>query len=93
MGIDDKTLEGSIKKLDCLIYKSSTDEVEPNLPEPVSKPLWKASRENVSVEIWEEKAKIKIKVGSDDTSHISMHKLANIAVDAIVAELLKEKDQ
>jgi hypothetical protein len=45
------------------------------------------------VEIWEGKAKIRIKVGDDDTSHISMRKLASIAVDAIMAELQKEKDQ
>jgi len=93
LSTDDKAFDGSAKELDCLIYRSSTDEAEHRLPEPVSKPVWISSRENVSVEIWEGKAKIRIKVGDDDTSHISMRKLASIAVDAIMAELQKEKDQ
>jgi hypothetical protein len=93
LGTDDKAFDGSAKELDCLIYRSSTDEAEHKLPEPVSKPVWISSKENVSVEIWEGKAKIRIKVGDDDTSHISMRKLASIAVDAIMAELQKEKDQ
>jgi hypothetical protein len=93
LGTDDKAFDGSAKELDCLIYRSSTDGAEHRLPEPVSKPVWISSRENVSVEIWEGKAKIRIKVGDDDTSHISMRKLASIAVDAIMAELQKEKDQ
>ncbi|MCW8801076.1 MAG: hypothetical protein OQK71_09145, partial [Desulfobacter sp.] len=69
------------------------DEAEHRLSEPVSDPSWTSSSENVSVEIWEGKAKIRIKVSGDDTSHVSMRKLANIAVDAIMAELQKEKDQ
>ncbi|MGM0654747.1 MAG: hypothetical protein ACQETR_05390 [Thermodesulfobacteriota bacterium] len=93
LGTDDNAFDGSAKELDCLIYRSSTDEAEHRLPETVSKPAWTSSRENVSVEIWDGKAKIRIKVGDDDTSHISMRKLASIAVDAIMAELQKEKDQ
>jgi hypothetical protein len=93
LGTDDKAFDGSAKELDCLIYRSSTDEAEHRLSEPVSDPSWTSSSENVSVEIWEGKAKIRIKVSGDDTSHVSMRKLANIAVDAIMAELQKEKDQ
>lgn len=93
LGTDDKAFDCSAKELDCLIYRNGTDEAEHRLPEPVSEPSWISSKENVSVEIWEGKAKIRIKVGGDDTSHVSMHKLASIAVDAIMAELQKEKDQ
>ena len=94
LGTDDKAFDGSAKELDCLIYRSNTDEAEYRLPEPISQPSWTSSKENVSVEIWEGKrAKIRIKVGGDDASHVSMRKLASIAVDAIMAELQKEKDQ
>jgi len=93
LGTDDKTFEGSAKELDCLIYRGGPNEAKPDLPEMTSNPSWTSSRGNVSVEIWEGKAKIRIKVGGDDTSHVSMRKLASIAVDAIIAELQKEKDQ
>lgn len=93
LGADDKTFEGSAKELDCLIYRGGPNETKPDLPEMTSNPSWSASRGNVSVEMWEGKAKIRIKVSGDDTSHVSMRKLASIAVDAIIAELQKEKDQ
>lgn len=93
LGTDDKTYDGSTKELDCLIYRGGPNEAKPDMPEMTSNPSWTASRGNVSVEIWEAKAKIRIKVGGDDTAHVSMRKLANIAVDAIIAALQKEKDQ
>ncbi len=93
LGTDDETSDGSAKELDCLIYRGGPNEAKPDLPEMTSTPSWKSTRGNVSVEIWEGKAKIRIKVGGDDnTAHVSMRKLASIAVDAIIAELEKEKD-
>ena len=94
LSTDDKTFDGSGsgKELDCLIYKGSPNEANHRVPEPISNPSWTASKGNVSVEIWEGKAKIRINVGGDDTSHVSMRKLASIAADAIMAELQKEKD-
>ncbi len=93
LSTDDNEFDGSSKELDCLIYRSSADEAEYRFSNLVSKPSWTLSKQNVSAEIWEGKAKIRIKVGDDETSHISMRKLASIAVDAIMAELQKEKDQ
>jgi len=92
LGTDDETFGGSAKELDCLIYKGEPNEAKPDLPEMTSRPSWKSSKGNVSVEIWEGKAKIRIKVGDEKAAHISMRKLASIAVDAIIAELQKEKD-
>nr|WP_319491538.1 hypothetical protein [uncultured Desulfobacter sp.] len=93
LGTEDETPDGTARELDCLIYRGGPNEAKPDLAEPTSKPSWSVSKGNVSVEIWEGKAKIRIKVGGDDASHISMRKLASIAVDAIIAELQKEKDQ
>ena len=98
LGTDDKAFEGSAKELDCLIYRGNFDEIKSDSPESdsdtsSSSSSWIASKGNVSVEIWEQKAKIRIKVGGDGVSHISMRKLASIAVDAIMAELQKEKAQ
>ena len=94
LGADDKEFEGSAKELDCLIYKGSAKDAPPEPAlSPSSQASWTATKGDVSVEIWEGRAKIRIKVGSDDSTHVSMRKLANIAVDAIMAELQKEKDQ
>ena len=93
LGTDDKAFDGSTKELDCLIYRGSTNESKSILPGQIPNPSWTESRGNVSVEIWEGRAKIRIKVSGDDNAHVSMRKLASIAVDAIMAELQKEKDQ
>jgi hypothetical protein len=90
---DDKEFEDNTKELDCLIYRAEGPEEPPTVVEPTSPSSWKASKGNVSVEIWEGKAKIKIKVGSGSSSQVSMKRLASIAVDAIMAELEKEEYQ
>ncbi len=90
---DDKEFEGETKEWDCLIYRTKGSKDKSKVVEPATPASWKASKGNVSVEIWEGKAKIKIKVGSGSSGQISMKKLASIAVDAIMAELEKEENQ
>ncbi len=90
---DDKEFEGNTRELDCLIYRAKGSEDPSTVVESTSPSSWKASKGNVSVEIWEGKAKIKIKVGSGSSSQVSMKRLASIAVDAIMAELEKEEYQ
>ena len=90
---DDKEFEGKTRELDCLIYRTSDSKSSTTVVEPTSPASWKASKGNVSVEIWEGKAKIKIKVGSGSSNQVSMKRLASIAVDAIMAELEKEDYQ
>ncbi len=93
LGTDSKAFDDSVKELDCLIYRHSTNDVQLNRSEATPNRSWTMSKGNVLVEIAEGKAKIRIKVGGDDTIHVSMRKLANIAVEAIRAELQKENDQ
>ena len=95
LSTEDNAIDGSAKELDCLIYQGCTNEKRSALHNLASNPSWTATRGNVSVEIWEweDKAKIRIKVGCDDTSNVSIRKLASIAVDAIMVELQKEKAQ
>ena len=90
LGTDDNAFNSSAKELDCLIYRNGINEVECMLSKPASKP---SSMDNILLEIWEGKVKIRIKVGGDDATHVSMRKLTSIAVEAIMAELQKEKDQ
>lgn len=86
LGTDDKEFESDTRELDCLIYKAVEENGDAGTPAK-----YKASIDNISVEVWESKAKIKVKVGSRGAATgVSMRKLANIAVDAIVAELKKE---
>ncbi len=86
-----------ISELDCLIYKNDShidDTSFENLPidSPNDPPveIWQASKENVSVKIWDGKAKIKVKVSSGQKKNITMKRIAKIAVDAILEELKKE---
>ena len=71
-----------IQELDCLIYKSDSTIQDAK--------IWQASKENVSVQVWEGKAKIKVKVSPGKKETISMKRIASIAVDAILEELKKE---
>lgn len=83
-------VEDRVEQLNCLIYRN----IEPNAgddhPEAQEKKVWQASKQNVSVQVWEGKAKIKVKVSPGKGKQISMKRIANIAMNAILEELKKE---
>ncbi len=92
----DRILEGHdddflarIQELDCLIYRNDSD-IKGEILEDQGEKIWQASKENLSVQVWEGKAKIKVKVPSGRKENISMKRIANIAVNAILEELKKE---
>ncbi len=80
----------ALEELNCLIYRRPEDlptggeELDPDHPS------WKTSHDNISVQIWESKANIRIKVSGESRKHISMNRIAEIAVQAIMDELKKE---
>ena len=76
------------KELDCLIYKNDI-KIKDEVVENNGERIWQASKDNVSVQVWEGRAKIKVKV-SQGKKVISMKQIAQIAVNAIVEELKKE---
>lgn len=78
-----------VEELNCLIYKSDPN-LQDEMPEDENGKIWQASEENVSVQVWEGKAKIKVKVSPGKKEHISMKRIADIAVKAILEELKKE---
>ena len=78
-----------VEELNCLIYKSGPESGDEN-PEDRGKIVRQASKDNVSVQIWESKAKIKVNVSSLNKKTISMKRIAEIAVNAILEELEKE---
>lgn len=91
---DDDSSSPDLKELDCFIYRSSTD--MPAAGDSISGAeaekceVWEIFRENVSVKIWKSKAKIKVRFSHKLKRNISIKRIANIAVDAIVKELQKE---
>lgn len=85
-----KSSEDAAKELDCLIYRSFKDDGEQPSEENGAN-FWEASKENISVQVWEEKAKIRVKVTPKIKGNISMKRIASIAVDAILKELKKEE--
>ena len=81
--------ENRIGTLDGLVYKSNG--AADGHPTKMNQgDGWQAEKDNVSVQVWEDKAKIKVKVSQGKTKKISMKRIASIAVDAILEELKKE---
>jgi len=92
LAADDKEFAGQTRDLDCLIYRNEDPEpATPGEGEPTPASYWKVSKGPVTVETWEERAKIKIKVAAGKAKHMSMKRIASIAVDAIMAEIEKER--
>jgi len=91
---NDENSSPDLQELDCLIYRNSTDmPVEgDNISGADTEKceVWEISRENVSVKIWKSKAKIKVRFSHALKGNISIKRIANIAVDAILKELQKE---
>ncbi len=87
---DDEAGKGPPRELDCLIYRSVSGEPEDEAFHEPSKGSWKVSKDNVSVEVWESTAKIRMRVSLGKNRQVSMKRIASIAVDAILKELKKE---
>lgn len=83
-GKDDGEKFPEMDELNCLIYRSADDDVEAGLPEPEIDKSWELSRDSVTIQVWESKAKIRIKVSREARGTISIDRIANIAMDAIV---------
>ena len=49
--------------------------------------IWTASQDKVTVQLWESRANIRIRVARDSNMNISMKGIADIAVKAIIEEL------
>ena len=90
LGHDDQEFAGRTRGLDCLIYRCDGGLTQEDVTGSVERP-WKISKDNVSVEIWEGKAKIKVRQSPGTGSKISMKRIASIVVDAILEELKKEE--
>ena len=78
-----------VEELNCLIYRNDPH-LKNELIESQADTIWQASKENVSVQVWEGRAKIKVKISPGEKKNISMKRIANIAVNAILEELKKE---
>ncbi len=92
-GKDDDS-PANMKGLDCLIYRNSPDmpDTDDNISETDidNDKVWEISKENISVKVWKSKAKIKVKLSPESKGSISIKRIANIAMDAILKELQKE---
>ena len=89
---DEENDHPDLEELNCLIYRGP-DDAPPDTAEPEpGQPSWKATNDNISVQIWESKANIRIKVASEARASISMNRIAEIAVQAIMEELKKDAE-
>jgi len=85
--------EERVEQLNCLIYKNDPDSMDEPIPELTDgndEKVWQSSRDDVSVQVWESRAKIRVKVSPGKYKNVSMKRIADIAVEAILEELKKE---
>jgi len=76
-----------VEELDCLIYRSLSDISEDDL----AAKTWEETRDNVTIQVWEKQAKIRVKMPPDTRAAVSMKRIADIALKAILKELKKEE--
>ena len=82
----------ALEELNCLIYRRPEDVPAGGDDADPDQPSWKATQDNISVQIWESKANIRIELIGASRKNISMNKIAEIAVQAIMDELKKEAE-
>ena len=87
-GKNDPAAASGVEELDCLIYRSLSDISAGDL----AAKTWEETRDNVTIQVWEEKAKICVKMPPDTRAAVSMKKIADIALNAILKELKKEEE-
>ncbi|WP_299978856.1 hypothetical protein [Desulfobacula sp.] len=79
-----------VEGLDCLIYRNDLG-LKDEIIEDHDGKIRQILKENVFVQVWEGKAKIRVKVSPGKKETFSMKKIADIAVNAILDELKKEE--
>lgn len=79
-----------VEELNCLIYRNP-DSIPANATtgNQVDQ-IWTASKDQVTVQVWESRANIRIRVSQESHQDISMKGIADIAVKAIIAELRRD---
>ncbi|MEA1967166.1 MAG: hypothetical protein U9N77_02975 [Thermodesulfobacteriota bacterium] len=85
----DQRISPEIKALDCLIYRRDSD-----LPEDEQvkeECCYEKTRENVTVKVWEAQAKIRVRVSPETKSNLSIKRIADLVMEAILKELKKER--
>jgi len=88
-GKEDKHIP-EMEELDCLIYQNASDLTDEEAFVNGTGKSWKKSNGNVSIQVWESKAKIRVRVSPETKRHISLSRIATIAMNAILEELKKE---
>lgn len=85
----DESLGDMAKALDFLIYRSEAD--SDHQDKGTTTETFTISKGNVSVSVWDGKARITVRVPPGRGRDISLKKIASIAVDAINEALAKEQ--
>ncbi len=86
------------EELDCFIYRKDEkgllkeEETKEKGETSVGEDRkWEVTRDDVTIQVWPEKARIRFKIAAGRKKRsISLKQLANVAVEAIIKELQKE---
>ncbi|MCF8091868.1 MAG: hypothetical protein K9K40_05325 [Desulfotignum sp.] len=90
-GGNDEKDKDLTRELDCLIYRTESSDSENDVLADSATDSWKVTRDNVAVQVWETRGRIRLRVSLGKHRQVSMKQIANIAVDAILKELKKEE--
>ncbi len=90
--LNDSSLSATaeLDELNCLIYRTTEDLKEEVERVSALENVWSAANGQVTVHVWESRAKIRIKVSRMAKTKLSMDRIAQIAVEAITDELNQE---
>jgi hypothetical protein len=87
LSAEDSDDPAAIEELNCIIYRGAEDTPPAQQDSANVDQIWTATKDKVTVYVWESKANIRIRVSQSEHKDISMEKIADIAVKAIIGEL------
>lgn len=79
-----------VDQLNCLIYSAVDDPLAAEPKSSDSDPAWKTENDHLSVQVWETNGRIRIKVSPKPKTQISIKRLAEVALNAIMEDLKKD---
>ena len=79
-----------VEELNCLIYRNPDSQLKEKKPASQVDQIWTANKDKVTVQVWESRANIRIRVAQKSRRDVSMKSIADIAVNAIIDELRRE---
>jgi len=89
--LSDKVVDESpeIEQLNCLIYSDVDDPLD-DADNPEDHQSWDTENDKLKIQVWETKGRIRIRLSPKSDNKISLQRLGEIALNAIMEDLKKD---